>query len=508
MDDTATKDSLRPSQGDERQFQLRVLSRLPLAEATLRVHAYVFSATFLDDLFDAYRGRCYERALVFSTLAHLMRSSLVQHEGSGRRSFVRSAKLSVSHRAVYGKLSRLPMDVSMAIVREGFPLLRECLPPTPPGHAAPPSLRGLDLRAIDGKTLKHVERRLMHLRPRQGRVNSGKLLVALELDHGLGAAFQATHNSEANDVSLVQGLLEQLGPGEVGRPRLYICDRQFCDLPRLRAFSQNGHHFLVRHNRNIDFHPDPQRPAIQGTDRQGRPLVDEWGWLGRKDHPSRLYVRRVTLRRSGEEDVAVVSDLLDAPTYPAEDLLDAYLMRWGIERVFQQITEVFNLRNLIGGDPRATVFQAAFCLLIYNAMQVIKAYVAQAGGRSVAEVSTESLFVDVREELIAWTKLGDPDLTAEVLKAPSDASQTRELLQALVGDKWCAWWLKTPSQKNRRKTPRTIRPKKGYTNLGKLQDQLREQARKAKDREAHKARPRAAARNPRRAPARNAKRLA
>jgi hypothetical protein len=48
----------------------------------------------------------------------------------------------------------------------------------------------------------------------------------------------------------------------------------------------------------------------------------------------------VTLRRDGEEDVILVTGLLDAAAYPAEDLLALYLARWGIERVFQQITEV------------------------------------------------------------------------------------------------------------------------------------------------------------------------
>ena len=32
-------------------------------------------------------------------------------------------------------------------------------------------------------------------------------------------------------------------------------------------------------------------------------------------------MRRITLHRPGEEDVILVTDLLDADTYPAEDLL-------------------------------------------------------------------------------------------------------------------------------------------------------------------------------------------
>ena len=40
-----------------------------------------------------------------------------------------------------------------------------------------------------------------------------------------------------------------------------------------------------------------------------------------------------------------MTDLLDEQAYPAEDLLAVYLKRWEIERVFQKITEVFELRH-------------------------------------------------------------------------------------------------------------------------------------------------------------------
>jgi IS4 transposase len=84
-------------------------------------------------------------------------------------------------------------------------------------------------------------------------------------------------------------------------------------------------------------------------------------------------VRRLTLYRPGEETVVLITDLLDAEQYPATDLLTLYLARWGIERVFQQITEVFDWRRLIGTTPQGTLFQLAFCLLLYNQIQVVRA---------------------------------------------------------------------------------------------------------------------------------------
>src|SRR5262249_21414110 len=88
-----------------------------------------------------------------------------------------------------------------------------------------------------------------------------------------------------------------------------------------------------------------------------------WGRLGAPTQEGRPYVRRITLVRPGEEEIVVVTDLLEAEVYPAEDLLAVYLARWGIERVFQQVTEVLQLQQLIGSTPQATVFQGAFSRL-------------------------------------------------------------------------------------------------------------------------------------------------
>ena len=53
--------------------------------------------------------------------------------------------------------------------------------------------------------------------------------------------------------------------------------------------------------------------------------------MGSAKDRRRRYVRRITLPRPGEEEVAVVTDLLDAEEYPAEELLEVYLTRWRIE---------------------------------------------------------------------------------------------------------------------------------------------------------------------------------
>jgi len=134
----------------------------------------------------------------------------------------------------------------------------------------------------------------------------------------------------------------------------------------------------------------------------------DWGWIGQPDDPRRRYVRRIRLRRgAGKGERILLTDLVDAEAYPAGDLSQVYLERRGIERMFPQVTEVFQLKSLIGSSPRATVFQASFCLPLYNVIQVMKACIAEGQEMSPKEISREMLFEDVHRQLTAWTEMLD-----------------------------------------------------------------------------------------------------
>src|SRR5439155_20050524 len=107
-------------------------------------------------------------------------------------------------------------------------------------------------------------------------------------------------------------------------------------------------------------------------------------------------VRSIRLTLAGQGALVVLTSLLDAERYPAAELLEVYRGRWGIERVFQQVTEVFGLQGLIGGSALASVFHLAFCLMHYNLLQVLRATVAEGQRRAVDDISVEKLFEDVK----------------------------------------------------------------------------------------------------------------
>jgi hypothetical protein len=319
--------------------------------------------------------------------------------------------------------------------------------------------------ALDGKAVKRVPKRLRPLRRQSGGVLGGKALVALHLASGLAVAMATDPDGDTNEAKLVPDLLPPVRAHY--EAVLWLADRQFGDPTQAAAFTaRDGDHFLIRHDGKTTFTPDPKRPLRRGVDSQGRSYEEDWGTFGgpRNKHPR--YVRRLTLYRPGEETVVLITDLLDEAAYPAVDLLVLYLARWGIERVFQQITEVFDLRRLIGTTPQGTLFQLAFCLLLYNQIQVVRAYVAQGARRPAASVSSELLFEDVRRQLIALHEVLRPQEIVPLLPVGVGAAALRQRLQALLHPAWTPRWQKAPAKK--RTPPRSEKNKREHKSAYRL----------------------------------------
>jgi hypothetical protein len=469
--------SLVPSVSESARetFIRQVLDRTPLANVVLSLQAYVLAPTLLDDLFDRYRGQNYQDLLTFPTLVQILADALQRYRGSARQSLLQAEKertLLTTPRAFYGKLSRVPLELSQALVATTEVRLRELLPPIE-AQSLPPSVKGLQVYMLDGKKTKRVAKRLRATRGQAGQLFGGKLLVAWQPRTGLVLAMAAHPDGEKNDCPLVPALLPQVRHVLAG-PRLAVADRQFCDLVPMQRFTEGNDHFLIRYHPKVHFHADPARPAKESQDRQGRTVVDEWGWLGAANHPGRRYVRRITLNRAGEEDVSLVTDLLDDAAYPANDLLDVYLIRWGIERVFQKITEVFGLQQLISSTPEGTVFQAAFCLVLYNMIQVIRGYVAtlQDEPLAVEDVSTEMLFRDVRDQLSALMLMAEPDELISRIPQTRTKEQMVALLTGTLRNRWERSWRKAVNKKPR---PRVAQAKGSgaHTSVHRLQEKHR-----------------------------------
>lgn len=458
-------------------FAKEVASRLPLGEAVLRLFDYVCREEVLAGIFDEYRGRSYEDEIKFPLFVQLIADALLKHDGSGRKSFQRAeinGDLTTTIRAAYGKLARVPLSLSIGFLLTTSSALSQLYPRSIAGQDVPACLRALEVIYYDGKKLKHVAKRLKALQKVRGHVLGGKVVVAQSLSTGLALAMSAHEDGETGDQPLVPEVLTEV-QGVVSDPRLHVGDRAFCDLTQANLFTaQPGDHFLVRWNRRLQFHRDDRRKTKTGLDRRGLTYQEDWGWIGQEGDPRRRYVRRIHLVRPGkDEDVILLTDLIDSNQYPADDLLQVYLQRWGIEQTFQKVTEVFHLDTLIGSTPQATVFQAAFCLLLYNMIQVIRAFVAEGQQIALQQISTENLFYDVQRQLIAWNEVLPVQVTVRLLSTTWTPAQVANRLRQLLHGQWSECWRKAPSNTHRKPPPNTDYLKGGHNSVYRILQKAR-----------------------------------
>jgi hypothetical protein len=461
-----------------------ILARLPLAEAVLTLWRWVADAGSLDQIFDENRGRGYQKILSFSLMVYLVRDALLEFNGSGRKSFDEAkarGELEASIRATYGKLGRIPIPVSTVMVAECTARLREVYPCDPKAQTPlPESLDDYQIITFDGKAIKRVAKRLKALWGAPGGLLGGRALVALNMRTGLAVAMRAHPDGDANDVRFVGDLVPKVRSLIPGK-RLWVADAAFCDLTQPAHFAEQGDAFLVRYHPKVPFYADAARPAQMGQDCRGRQYVEEWGFLGSPRNKKRLYVRRITLARPGEKDVILVTNLCDAQAAPAADLLEVYLNRWGIERMFQQVTEVFGLEHLIGTKPEGVIFQFAMCLLLYNVIQVVRGVIAVGVERQREEISGEKLFEDVQLDMIAWSRMVEPEETIAHFEGEWTAPWVKVRLSELLSGLWKDRWLKSPPKKPRAQ-PKVVRKRTHgsvYRILEAHQQRLKKEKRRA-----------------------------
>jgi hypothetical protein len=433
---------------DDTPFAAEVLSRLPLADSVWRLLHYAMEDSWLDDLWARNRGPCYEKQLKFRTLAHLITDALIEHEGSGHQAFTRAQEqgtLPVSITASYDKLANLPLSLSEALLAEGTQRLNAVLPEVLAVDPLPDCWAKFEVFGADGKAIKHVHRRLKPLRGLQAGILGARASVGLNLRTGLAVAMVGHLDGEAGEAALTEGLLRKFAELAGGKLWLVVLDRLYCNLSFPREVLKAGGHFLIRYCSNTTFVPDESRPAQEVRDADGRRIVQEWGWLGKVAKADRVYVRRITKHLPDDKELGVITDLLDETTYPAEAMLGTYRSRWGLETVFQQITDVFSLKHLIGTQPKAVLFQLSFCLLLYNALQVVRAHLAWHQGCEATAISNEKLFGDVERQMVAVSELVEVKTLLALLGAVPSAREVGADLRDRLRGAWSDRWWKAPS---------------------------------------------------------------
>jgi hypothetical protein len=430
-------------------FDCQVLEKLPLAKAVLSLASWCCSTDLLTQAYEENRGDCYTKILSFSGFVRVLWDSLAGPWKSARAGLLKQrdeGRLPVTSRAFYDKLKGTPVDVTLGFFRSCMGKLGSVI--SKDWENRPPSLCDVEVLLMDGKVIKHVPRRLLPLRLDQVnacKLLGGRALVLCNRWTNLIWDMELDRDGEANEVKLAPKLIRRANETVKGK-FLIVGDRAFGIFEVCQNIVAEAGQFVLRKHGSTRFQADSAHPAVTGYDRFGRVVTQEWGWILRGKETKttsceRLPVRRLTVRRD-TEDLVLISSLMDAKAYPVDDLLDAYLDRWDIEGAFQKTTEVFHLNNLFSTSPEGMLFQLAFCFLMHNVVQIVKLHIAHHHQREVKSISTEMLFRDVQEELIAAARLLTPEQIAALVPEYTRPEDVQQCLTDLLNGCWCNRWMK------------------------------------------------------------------
>lgn len=443
---------------ERKPFNVETLARLPLAESVVVLLRHLLPEDHLQSVFDQYRGASYQDLITFPHLVTLM-AEAVTGDGTLATSLQqREEQYGIedvpTRQAYYAKLARLPLGLSLGFFRESVKRLQGLhADGMTSNERIPACFDDLAIRLMDGKKIKHVAKRTKATQGRAGKLLGAVILAGYDPRSQLVDVVHAHLDGDVNECLLVEAFMASI-PSSTTSSYLMVADAQFGDLQQPRRILAAGHHFLLRRNGKMHFHPDPQRPAQEYHDKQGRLVREEWGKVG--SSADALEVRHLTVIRPGEDDLCLFTDLLDKDRYPALDLLSLYGMRWDIETLYQEVTMVFGLRHLIGSTPQAAVFQSMFCLLLANLIYVVQGYLAAAGKKTCGEVSTKKLMKDVRKQMQVGFLLLTPTELLSLLPPLVEQGQVRQWLTRRIQPLWKKHYEKA-IEKNKR--PKRLKEK-------------------------------------------------
>jgi len=295
--------------------------------------------------------------------------------------------------------------------------------------AAPKTLQGRPVKVVDGSALtlladtpkNRAAYPAIQCRPGQPSFPMLRFLVFFSLLSGavLGVAQGSLQVSEP-------ALLNQLA-GLLAKGDILLGDRGFGGFPLLGLLQTLGVDFIGRTTRRLDGRRRRQRlgrndwlvPWKKGARPSPWMTAEQWENL-----PDTLLVRvvksKVNQKGFRVREVSVITTLLDAQKYPAQEILQAYLRRWRLEMCLDDLKTTLGMESLRSRSPEMAQKELYQCLIAHNLIRCTMAKAAAEQAIALERISFKGCLDGCRHFACAMaqarTKKKRQELWAELLR--------------------------------------------------------------------------------------------
>ncbi len=297
---------------------------------------------------------------------------------------------------------------------------------------APPLklLQGRTLKVADGSALtlladtqkNRAAYPSLQCQPDQPSFPMMRFVVLFSLLSGAIVAV-AQGSLAASELSLLTLLSGQLAKGDI-----LIGDRGFGCFPLIALLLQSlGVDFIGRTNRRMDGRRRLKRLGRNDwivqwkKGKKASPWMTPTQWLGL---PSTLTLRAVrgSLYQKGYRvrQVTVITTLLDAQLYPAQQILQAYWRRWRLEMCLDDLKTTLGMESLRNRSPEMAQQELHLRLIAHNLVRCTMAQAATEHAVALERISFKGSVDAIRQFSLAMaqarSKAKRQELWAELLR--------------------------------------------------------------------------------------------
>jgi hypothetical protein len=251
------------------------------------------------------------------------------------------------------------------------------VPPRYAAEVAPVRERFAALVIVDGSRLAAIAHRLKLLWNERAVILPGCLLGVYDVGRGVCRHLHFSADAAASEMTRAKAALADLA-----RDTLVLGDRPYSTADFFAALGRHHCWGVVRRNRQLSLRKLQRlrKRRIHGG------LLEDWlVHAGTGVSAPRQLLRFVRWRRGGTR-YELLTNVLAPARLSAEEALDLYPHRWGVERMFFDLKEVLNLNRLYAANPNAVAMQVYAAAIVYNALRV-----AQSDGAAQVGLAPEAL---------------------------------------------------------------------------------------------------------------------
>jgi hypothetical protein len=278
--------------------------------------------------------------------------------------------------------------------------------------------------ALDGSRLAKVGRLLKVARNTTKAIIPGSMEALYDLRRGILQDLYFDPDGCAGEIRMLEQILDRVAKGA-----LILADRYYAKPMIWRYIEAHGAFMVTRYNRTVR----KNRVAVIETFRSRALSYDDFlvdmGARNKKTEPVRL--RAVRIWGIGFT-YTILTSVLDPKLLTPQQLLALYRRRWSVERMYLAMKEILNLNHLYNCSPAAVGQQVYATAILYNALRVSQAQIANVARIAPEQLSPEKLFPTLTEQYVKATELVAAAyvLAGKGLPGPPDLSESNLQLAA------------------------------------------------------------------------------